>query len=79
MLRDHLKSTFARKEKGFLKSEQKQTVEQEQTYEQESFYPSWSHWSHFGKNVSMISQVHRIKVVDSSKLTAAKYLIYLFI
>ena len=45
------------------------------------FNPSWNHhWSHYRTNcVGNHSSVQRIKIVDSSELAAAKFLIYLFI
>lgn len=44
-----------------------------------SFYPSWGHWTHPRKScVGDQTSVSRSKIVDSSQLMAAKFLIYLF-
>ena len=43
---------------------------------EKKYNPSWNHWSHFRTNHCV--GVQRIKIVDSSELTTAKFLIYLF-
>ena len=44
------------------------------------FNPSWNYWSYCRTNwVGDHSSTQIIKIVDSSELTAAKFLIYLFI
>ena len=44
--------------------------------ERKLFNPSWNHWLHC--KTDCVS-VQRIKIVDSSEITVAKFLIYLFI
>ena len=46
----------------------------------ENFYPPWNHRSHCRRNcVRDHSSVQTVKIMNSSDLTAAKFLIYLFI
>ena len=44
--------------------------------ERKLFNPSWNHWSHCRTDCV---GVQRIKIVDSSEITVAKFLIYFFI
>ena len=71
-----------------LKSQQKQTgggvyahtnVPSNKKIINKKFYLSWNHWFHPKKSCAGDhTDVCRIKIVDSSKLTTAKFLIYLF-
>ena len=86
---DHSRMRSFEGGKSLLKSEEKRTRKEglmliwtlpPKEIIKENFYPSWNHWLHPRKScLGNQRSMRRIKVVDSSKLAVAKFLIYVFI